>query len=422
MAVCFSRALAWIAAGLLGIAAALPAAIVPAAAQDTALYLKDGSQHAFYEHSHALVIGINDYTGHDPLPGADRDARMVQLALEEVGFAVTPVFSQTITGEKLRQTVQDFVDRHGYEENSRILIWFAGHGVTIDGEGYLLGADAPRLDAASPTLSKDLQQFYHAAMPMRLFGVHLRQMRARHVMLVLDSCFSGSIFTNTRSSAIGASNAEMLSPTRQIITSGTEGQKVADDGRFAQMFVRAIKGQTGMDGQSADRDGDGYVTGSELGSFLFATARTASQTPQFGRLPSTTIRASQSETLFLTDHADYEKGEFFFALPGQAPDRPVLAEPDRPVVVVGPADLVWSDFSAGTRIANRTADPVPVFLAPPPQVGEKALDLASGQVYPPAGLETKLREATVDGRRWLSFERDGRDYYLPGDKIIILRQ
>ena len=413
----FGSLCAAIAAVFLGLAA-------PAAADENLYFkFKDGGTRQFYAHSYALVVGIGDYLGnHPPLPGAERDARRVADALTGAGFDVTPYYQQTITGEKLRTLIADFVDRHGYEEDSRVLIWFAGHGFTIDGEGYLLGSDAPKLDAAAPGFNEELRTFFHASMPMRLFGVHLRQMRARHVMLVLDSCFSGSVFTNTRASGIGASNVEMYSPTRQIITSGTEGQEVSDQGRFAEMFVRAISGEAGENGRNADEDGDGYVSGTELGSFLYANARTDRQTPQFGRLPSVKINASQSDTLFMTAYADYQHGEFFFPLPGSLrTDHTEPEQPPNPVPVVRAPAVFWSGLAKGTRIANQTPDPIPVFRAPPPELGEKALDLEAGSFYPPAGREAQFEKAEIAGQAWLRFERDGSMFYVPAGTISIQR-
>lgn len=395
-----------------------------ARAQDEKLYLADRSEAAFYAQSHALVIGIRHYKHHKELKGAEKDARDITDALREQGFEVTSYHGQEMTGQQLRQAVEDFVAEHGYAENSRVLIWIAAHGLTVDGDGYLLGTDAPVLDKASADMDEDLRAFFQGSMPMRLFGIHLRQMRARHVMLVLDTCFSGTIFQNTRDASavpVGTS-AEMRSPTRQIITSGEEGQEVADQSVFAQNFIHAIRGEA-VNGQTAHRPDRHYLTGTELGMFLYKTARMANQTPQFGKLPDVAVNTQQERGMFRTEHASYRNGEFFFRMPG-APEQPAQQPaPDLPagtVAATAPA-VVWMPLAAGTRIANNTPDPIPVFRSPPPDIGGRVTDLRAGEQFPAAGMSVALERAEIAGRQWLRFSSNGRDHYLPAEAVTIER-
>lgn len=398
-----------------------------ARAQDEKLYLADRTETAFYAQSHALVIGIRHYKHHKELKGAEKDAREITDALREQGFEVTSYFGQEMTGRQLRQAVEDFVDKHGYVENSRVLIWIAAHGLTVDGDGYLLGSDTPVLDKASTDMDGDLKAFFQGSMPMRLFGIHLRQMRTRHVMLVLDTCFSGTIFQNTRDASavpVGTS-AEMRSPTRQIITSGEEGQEVADKSMFAQNFIHAIRGEA-VDGQTAHRPDRHYLTGTELGMFLYKTARTADQTPQFGKLPDVAANTQQESGMFRTEHASYRKGEFFFRVPGMEPTEPHAA-PD-PATGAGVASapapgpaIVWMPLAQGTRIVNNTPDPIPVFHEPPPDIGDRITDLRAGEQFPAAGVSAALERAEIAGMQWLRFSRNGRDHYLPAEAVTIER-
>src|SRR5262249_12396493 len=152
---------------------------------------------------------------------------LVGDALQAIGFEVE--LHRNVTGQQLRQTIEEFVQNHGFEENSRILIWFGGHGATVDGEGYLLGVDINKLSDKSEKLDQDLRDFYKASLPLRHFGITLRQMRSRHVLLVLDSFFAATIFDTTRSTAEQIRAVQMANPTRQIITAGSTGQKVLDD-------------------------------------------------------------------------------------------------------------------------------------------------------------------------------------------------
>lgn len=413
---------------ILAFALGLVAATVghtPAGAQTIKLFLNDGSAVDLYEEkkSFALVIGINEYRSQRPLRFAVSDARKVRDALERKGFEVVLYDDPNMTGEQLRDAIQDFVDEYGYIENSRVLIWYAGHGMTVDGEGYLLGVDSPLLDIESETLDQDLRDFYKAAMPLRTFGVHLRQMRTRHVMLILDSCFAGTIFTNTRASPSLTRNPEMARPARQIITAGLAGQEVADNGRFAEMFVRAINGEPGPNGEVADQSNDGYLSGTELGNFMALTGRTPEQTPQYGKLRrAVDATTSELRDLFVTDQLDLEKGEFFFLLPNfEPPVEMASLETDSSSETRGPAPVIWRALSSGTRIANANPDPVPVFDSEPPAVGERKFALNTGQVFPPAGAETQFEMALIDDQEWLRFKRDGRDHFVLASDVQIIR-
>ena len=51
-----------------------------------------GQQAQLYQNSHALLIGVSDYqNGWPDLPGIRKDMALVQEALEENGFEVTPI-------------------------------------------------------------------------------------------------------------------------------------------------------------------------------------------------------------------------------------------------------------------------------------------------------------------------------------------
>lgn len=394
----------------------------PAAAQDIKLYLKDGTEIGRYEKSYALVIGINDYRFHQSLNEAKNDARKIAAALDEE-FEVVSYYEQPLTGQQIREVVEDFIQTYGYLENARVLIWFAGHGMTVDGEGYLLGTDAPILDKSSETLDQDLKRFYDASMSVRLFGVYLRQMRTRHVMVVLDSCFAGTIFKNTRAPGSRELSSEMGQPTRQIITAGLAGEEVDDNGHFASMFIRAIGGEPGPQGQIADQNGDFYLTGTELGSFLYSTARTTKQTPQQGKLRQEIGSDLLSSTdAFLTEHANYERGEFFFVLPGRPePGLETVASAGQEQSVEPPQGVIWRELASGTRIANVKPDPVPVFAGTPTSVGEKTFELSPGQQFPPADAAVVLEYATVAGEKWLRFERDETYHYVLEEDVEIFR-
>ena len=246
-----------------------------------------------YSASYALVIGINNYTkGWPKLSGAVHDAEIVARVLKEKGFEVT--FEKDLSSEKLEQAFKKFFIFKGENPQARLFVWFAGHGHTLDGEGFLIPADAPRPDAGA--------RFKYNALSMRRFGEYVRLAKSKHALAVFDSCFSGTIFETQRTSPPPAVTRATTLPVRQFLSSGDANQKVSDDGRFRKLFVRAIRGE-----EKADANRDGYLTGSELGLFLTdrVTNLTQSrQTPRYGKLRD----------------EDWDRGDFVFVskVPSQA--------------------------------------------------------------------------------------------------------
>ena len=130
----------------------LPGQEAEAEAADTGLYIDIKESEAadarvverwkLYGASHALVIGIDDYVGGWPtLKNAVRDAREVADELERHGFQVT--LKTDLGARELRDTLRAFFALRGADPEARLLLWFAGHGQTINGEGFLVPADAP---------------------------------------------------------------------------------------------------------------------------------------------------------------------------------------------------------------------------------------------------------------------------------------
>lgn len=242
-----------------------------------------------YTNSYALVIGNDAYSeGWPSLSNAVADAREIAAGLKERGFEVTLV--EDLDSVALRDTLREFFAIQGSDPEARLLLWYAGHGHSIKGEGFLVPIDAP-----APTEP----EFKVRALHMRDFGGLMRLAEAKHVLAIFDSCFSGTIFTTRAGSVPAAITRVTTRPTRQFMTSGDAEQQVSDDGTFRRLFLRALAGES-----TADSNGDGYLTGTELGLFMsdeMTNYTEEAQTPRYGKLRD----------------PDYDRGDFVFALPGR---------------------------------------------------------------------------------------------------------
>ncbi len=276
-----------------------------------------------YGSSHALVIGIDAYRDRawPRLSQPISDARAVARVLEAQGFEVT--VATNLDADSLLKTLRDFFIRKGRDSQSRLFVWFAGHGHTLNGEGFLIPADG-----ASPS---DEIAFLSTAVSLRDFGKFVRYANSKHVYAVFDACFAGTIFNVARSRTPPAITRVTTEPVRQFLSSGDAGQQVSDDGRFARMFVEALEGR-----RRADANGDGYLTASEIGSYL--TYRVANlsnnrQTPRHGKLASD----------------QFDKGDFVFVLPESRADTATATGARREADAA-----VWSAIQNSTDAADFT--------------------------------------------------------------------
>ena len=112
------------------------------------LYGDKKTPETLYTGSYALVIGVSDYQSPEwaDLKGVARDVLTVKTALEKQNFKVTLVTPRPTRAEILA-AIQQFIDDYGIDYNSRLLIYFAGHGhteVLPDGRnlGYIVPSDA----------------------------------------------------------------------------------------------------------------------------------------------------------------------------------------------------------------------------------------------------------------------------------------
>lgn len=138
----------------------------------------------------ALIIGINDYQD-DVIPDlktAVNDATELSRVLKSsFGFRdVILLTDAQATTSNITQSLRDLVNQT--KKDDSVLIYYAGHGELekITGSGYWVPHNAKGGDV-STYMDNSIIQKYIKAIP------------ARHVFLVSDSCFSGTLFGEARS-------------------------------------------------------------------------------------------------------------------------------------------------------------------------------------------------------------------------------
>lgn len=184
----------------------------------------------------ALIIGVADYQYFSDLATADRDAEDVAAVLAgKYGFRTRVLKNPTKLA--ITRAFVELIDQLAPEEE--LIIYYAGHGrIETEGErGFWIPADA-RPDEPKSWLPNEAISNYLDSMP------------ARHVLVVSDSCYSGTLtrsgLTRVASDAGGTDAGTAADRrTRTVLTSGGL-QPVLDVGSgghslFAGALLRVLE-------------------------------------------------------------------------------------------------------------------------------------------------------------------------------------
>jgi Caspase domain len=126
----------------------------------------------------ALVIGNSKYQNTAPLANPDNDAQSVAELLNAAGFEV--IAATDLSQDDMIKVVQDFSTKIGeHGPDTVAMIYYAGHGVQVAGENYLIPVDAK---IASPSDLVD-----HSLRLVDLMAT-LETIPSRLRIVMLDSC------------------------------------------------------------------------------------------------------------------------------------------------------------------------------------------------------------------------------------------
>jgi len=231
------------------------------------------------------VIGVDDYDYWPKLHNAVNDARGVQqLFVEQLGFLalIAPMLNGEATQKALTSLAQDQLPAV-LEPDDSLVIFFAGHGHTRESQvgdkkiatGYLIPVGA-KLDIWADYIKLDS------------FLEDIGKLAARHVLVILDACYSGIALgraMRTFRDAVRYEEDLISKVSRKVITSARREQRALDGGPIPghSLFTGTLV--DGVKWGRADLDGNGLVTSSELGLFLqqqVGQSAWAEQTPDFG--------------------------------------------------------------------------------------------------------------------------------------------
>ncbi|MCX8017468.1 MAG: caspase family protein [Rhodocyclaceae bacterium] len=165
--------------------------------------------------NYALLIGNAAYSM-GPLDNPVNDANDFARTLKEIGFETRVITDQN--QEAMMQAIRDFGER--IKNNDGIgLFFFAGHGVQVDGENYLLPVGVP---------IRNEEEVKKNAVPANLVLRYMEDSKNRVNVVVLDACRNNP-FIKTRSLK-SRGLAPMDAPSGSLIAFSTAPGTEALDG------------------------------------------------------------------------------------------------------------------------------------------------------------------------------------------------
>jgi WD40 repeat protein len=146
----------------------------------------------------ALVIGNGAYA-EAPLANPVNDANDVAKALRDIGFEVT-----LLTNTNLRQ-IEETVDAFSHQLGPGAigLFYFAGHGVQVAGENYLIPLNT--------RLEREADVRYEAVALGRVLNA-LNESPAAAKVLIIDACRDNPFLRRWRSNRRGLANRGLVAP------------------------------------------------------------------------------------------------------------------------------------------------------------------------------------------------------------------
>lgn len=327
----------------------------------------------------ALVVGNGAYAYVGPLSNSVSDAKLMAASLRALGFQLVgggPMLDLDKAG--FDRAVEQF--GHELVGADVALFYYAGHGVQVRGENYLVPV------SANPTREADVDfQMVDAQLVLRQMGAAGTRLN----VMVLDACRNNP-FGGRGLRAAGGGLAQMQAPEGTLISFATQPGNVAADGQDGHSpYTRALVAAMQLPGQG-----------------VFDV---------FNRVGLQVKKVTQGEQQPWLSSSPIE-GQFFFTPPSaQAAPAPILPAPTVATPAAPPPQPAPPQPSPQRMAANAAPAPVARASDDPSQKAAKcrvphiAFSRTSVNAFTPVTLVT-----SADGWCWAE-PTNGRGTGLAGE-------
>lgn len=200
-----------------------------------------------YERQVAIIIGTDNYQNMGDLSHSFAGAKRLAGILEaSYGYASEHCFLlENPTKAELNSAIESVHELSLNDEDS-LLFFFSGHGIDVDGKGFVAVSDSP----------ENWSEWIAIDSLVTILG-EIQTNRA----LILDCCYSGSLFNDHASSA-ASSNTAFVGLSASASTIASSGIRFTEEGTRLSFLASALVNQ--LSGHVANDEDRRHFAFSEL--------------------------------------------------------------------------------------------------------------------------------------------------------------
>ncbi|UPT73029.1 MAG: caspase family protein [Elusimicrobiota bacterium] len=203
---------------------------------------------------YAVIVGIENYADVPAAKYAERDAAAVKSFVQAMGVPDRNIM--TLTGTRATRTglVKAFEAwlPNNVSENSRVIVFYSGHGApdAKTKQAYLVPSDG------------DPQYLAETGYPLDRLYEKLGKLKAKQVLVALDSCFSGaggrSVLAKGTRPLVGKMDLAPNAGSKVAVLSASGGDQISGSNEDAGYGTFTYNLLTGLNG--AAKNAQGQVT------------------------------------------------------------------------------------------------------------------------------------------------------------------
>jgi len=225
----------------------------------------------------AVLIDNSEYREFTNLNSPSKDIQLMQQALERYQISKVIVKKNMTKREMERFFSIDLRDLVRINEVNSLFIWYAGHGMNLEGTGYWIPSDAK--------LNVEFSYFSVNALKASLYSYT----SLTHLLIVSDACQTGTGFCTAMRGPLEVTNCNNIhllnKKSAQVLTSAGSGYAY-DNSLFTRSFANSL----------LNNEDDCSTIEAIVNRISVIMLQTSTQKPEFGRING------------IEDHA----GTFFF--------------------------------------------------------------------------------------------------------------
>lgn len=166
----------------------------------------------------ALIIGNSQYDNATNLKNPINDAQDISISLKKLGFSV--VTRINITKENFERELMKF--KAELDKSEVGLFYFAGHGVQVKGENFLVSSD---------TKDDDEIAFKNSSIPLDMILSYMDEGKNATNIVILDSCRDNPFERAWSRHSSKRGFASVFAPNGTLISYSTSPGHYAEDGK-----------------------------------------------------------------------------------------------------------------------------------------------------------------------------------------------